>query len=491
MSVSFVQIPTGLRTPGVRVEYDSSRAVSGLSGQPHKILVIGQRLASGQVPALEPTRITSASMAESAFGRGSMLATMLLAVKRANPYTETWAIALDDAEAGVAHTWLLAFSGTVTESGVIPLYIAGESVPVAVQVGDDGPAMAEAIVSAFAQRTDLPVVAVQGTEGDTDVVTLTCRWKGATGGDISIEAALQGETWPAGIVIAEAMRVDVEGAINPSLKPAIAKFGDTWWNTIITPYTDADNLELLEAEAAQRWGPLVAQDAHLFAGVCKDLEATMALTESRNSRHLTIIAGGESPTPPWVWASVAGAVDAGEPHPRRPRQTLPLPGLRPAKPAARFIFEERELLLQSGAATHVVDAGGVCRIERLITTYRVDAAGLPDLAWLDVTTLRTLSFFRFDLRAWSTNVYPRHLLARDDAEFGPGQAVVTPGSYKAGIIGRFKLWERAAMAQGREQFKADLLVEISESDPNVLDVRLSPAILGQLLGINAQIQFLF
>lgn len=488
MSVAFLQIPTGLRAPGVRVEYDSSRAVSGLSGQPHKILVLGQRLPTGQVDALVPTRITSASAAEAAFGRGSMLAAMLLAVKRANPYTECWAIALDDAENSTARASTMAFTGSTTKAGVVSILIAGEKISLALEAGTDASAAAEALTAAIAQRTDLPLVAVQGTGESSHQVTLTCRWKGATGTDVPIEPA-EGEFLPPGL--SSDLVEHVEGEVNPDLSHAIGMFGDVWWNTIITPYTDADNLKLLEDEATRRFGPMVAQDAHIFAGICRGLSETTTLTEARNSRHLTIIAGGRSPTPPWIWAAVVGAVDAGEPHPRRPRQTLPLPGLVPCPTPRRFTLEERELLLHSGAATHVVDAGGVCRIERLITTYRHDPAGLPDTAWLDVTTLRTLSFFRFDLRAWSANTYPRHLLARDDAEFGPGQAVVTPGSYKAGILGRFKLWERAALAQGREQFKADLLVEISDSDPNVLNVRLSPAILGQLLGVNAQIQFLF
>lgn len=488
MSVAFLQIPMGLRAPGVRVEYDSSRAVAGLSGQPHKILVLGQRLPTGQVDALVPTRITSASAAEAAFGRGSMLAAMLLAVKRANPYTECWAIALDDAESSIAASKTLTLTGSTTKAGVMSLCIAGEQISLALEAGTDASAAAEALTAAIAQRTDLPLVAVQGIGEFAHQVTFTCRWKGITGTDINIDPA-EGEFMPPGLN--GDLGEHVDGAVNPDLSDAIGMFGDVWWNTIITPYTDAANLGLLEAEAARRWGPLVAQDAHIFAAKPGRLSDITSLSEGRNSRHLTIMAAGGSPTPPWIWAAVVGAVDAGEPHPRRPRQTLPLPGLVPAPAAFRFTLEERELLLHSGAATHVVDAGGVCRIERLITTYRLNAAGLPDTAWLDVTTLRTLSFFRFDLRAWSTNTYPRHLLARDDAEFGPGQAVVTPGSYKAGILGRFKLWERAALAQGREQFKADLVVEVSDHDPNVLDVRLSPALLGQLLGVNAQIQFLF
>ena len=100
-SISFNAIPIDIRTPGHYIEFDNTRAVQGLPAVHQKILVLGQRLAAGTVAAGVPKRILSAAQAEEYFGRGSMLHQMLTALKKANSYTECWAIALDDNGAGV------------------------------------------------------------------------------------------------------------------------------------------------------------------------------------------------------------------------------------------------------------------------------------------------------------------------------------------------------------------------------------------------------
>ncbi|MCZ7009896.1 phage tail sheath subtilisin-like domain-containing protein, partial [Salmonella enterica] len=90
---------------------------------------------------------------------------------------------------------------------------------------------------------------------------------------------------------------------------------------------------------------------------------------------VTLVGTGKSPTPPWIWAAVVAGVDAKEPDPARPRQTLPLPGCLAPAEADRFTREERDILLHEGVSTYVVDAGGLARIERLITTYQTNASG--------------------------------------------------------------------------------------------------------------------
>ena len=56
---------------------------------PYRNLVIGQRLATGTVPALTPIRVTSAAQAKTYFGAGSMLAHMLERQLENNNVTET------------------------------------------------------------------------------------------------------------------------------------------------------------------------------------------------------------------------------------------------------------------------------------------------------------------------------------------------------------------------------------------------------------------
>ena len=103
----------------------------------------------------------------------------------------------------------------------------------------------------------------------------------------------------------------------------------------------------------------------------------------------------------------------------------------PPAEADRFTMSERNIHLTDGAATFIVDAGGRCLIERLTTTYKTNALGVPDISYLDIETMRTIAFLRYSVRALIGLRYPRHKLASDGTRFGAGQAIVTPNIIRA------------------------------------------------------------
>src|SRR3546814_19372003 len=119
--ISFNQIPVNIRVPGVYVEIDNSHAFRGLFAVPTKILVIGQKLATGSMPALTQERVTVADQAVERAGAGSMLAQMVTALLKANDSAETWMVALADSEAGEAPTGDTGFGGAVTGPGKLNL----------------------------------------------------------------------------------------------------------------------------------------------------------------------------------------------------------------------------------------------------------------------------------------------------------------------------------------------------------------------------------
>jgi phage tail sheath gpL-like len=487
MTISFNAIPLDIRTPGQFIEFDNSRALRGLPAIANKVLIIGQRLAAGTVLANVPTRILSAAQAENAFGRGSMLAAMLAAFKEANDTTDVSAIALDDLGAGAAASGSITFTGPATAAGTMNLYIGGQRVQVGVTAGMTAAQLATAVAAAITAATALPVTAaVDGV--DTTKVVVTARHKGECGNAIDLRANYAlGELLPAGATATFAAMSGGTG--NPDIATAIAAMADTQYHTVITAYTDAANLSALESELADRWGPMVQLEGHAFAAAAGTHAELTTLGDSRNSPHLTIVAAGKSPTAPWVWASVAGAVDALEPDPARPRQTLLLEGLLAPAPADRFTRAERDLLLHDGIATTTVDAGDLVRVERFITTYQESDNGQADVSYLDVTTVRTLAYLRASLRVRIALRFPRHKLADDGTLFAPGQAVATPKLIKAEILHLFREWEGAGLVEGFEQFKADLIVERSGTDPNRVDALIPPDVVNQLRDFAGLIQF--
>jgi phage tail sheath gpL-like len=484
-AISFNSVPSNLRVPFVAVEFDNTRAQRGPALLPYRTLLIGQRRSTGTATANSLHRVTSADQVLTLAGRGSMLHRMAKAYFANNRFTETWIGVLDDNGAGVAATGTITVTGPSTAAGTISLYLGGVRVPVAVASGTAQNDIATAIAAAINADLDLPVTAAAAT----NVVTVTFRHKGLVGNEYDIRTNYQvGESTPAGVSVAIVGMAS--GTTNPTLTTLIANLGDSWYQVIAHPYTDATSLAAIEAELTSRFGPTRMIDGVAFTAKNDTLSNLGTLGDSRNSPHSSIVATNQSPTPPMEYAAAVAAVAAyyGNIDPARPFQTLPLAGVVPPAEADLFTLEERNLLLYDGISTTKV-VGSTVQIERLITTYKTNAAGSADTSYLDVTTMLTVQYLRYSFRAQIASRYPRHKLANDGTRYGAGQAVITPQIGKAEAINWFRSMEELGLLENFDQFKQDLVVERNASDPNRLDFLLPPDIINQLIVTGAQIQF--
>lgn len=487
MSISFNSIPVSIRTPGAYVEFDNSKAISGLPAAPRKTLLIGLRLAGGTTPALTPLRCVNPNQVTAAFGRGSMLDRMYRAARAGDASTEVWAVALDESGGGTAATGTITVTGTATAAGTIALMIAGQRVLIASAVGDTATATAAKIVAAITAAPDLPVSAANVA----GVVTLTARHKGTMGNDIDARVNhYQGEVLPAGLALAFAAFAG--GAGNPDIATVFAAIGDgEAWPTIIIGLNDAPSLAALEGELTSRWGPLRMIESQGWAATRGNYGTAAAFGAARNSLTTSIMGTGLSPTPTWEAAAVWGAVNAlalGI-DPARPTQTLSLPGFIPPAQGERFTRTERDLLLNDGISTYTVDASGVAAVERAITTYQTDAFALENISYLDVNTVATLAYLRLSWRSWVLQKYPRHKLANDGTNFARGQAIITPRIARAEAISWFIELEKIGLVEDLEQFKADIIVERDGTDPNRLNVLFPPNLVNQFRVMATRLEF--
>lgn len=490
MAISFNEVPNTARVPWAYVEFDASNAQQGPSLQVYKALALGQLLSTGSAEPLTPVRVTSNSQAAALFGEGSMLAGMVEGFREDNTVTELWVIPVEDDEAAVKASGSILFGGAQTVAGVVPLYIAGRSVRVAVGSGDSLADIATATAAAINANASLPVTAeVNG--GTEEQVDITAKNAGEVGNTLDIRVGyFDGEKMPDGLTAT--VTAMTGGVANPDLTDALAAMGDEHYNVIAHAYTDAANLSLIEAELASRWGPLRQIEGAAIAASNVSHSALGTLGDSRNSPHSVIVGSTGSPTPPYEYAAnVAGVVARhGQIDPARPFQTLTLSHVKPPKEADRFTWQERNLLLFDGIATAKTDAGGVVRIERLITTYKTNAFGASDTAFLDLNTVLTLGYLRFDFRNLWLRKYPRHKLAADGNNFGPGQDVMTPKLAKAECVAWFRQMEELGLVEGIDQFKRDLIVERSATDETRLDIMMPPDLVNQLRVTGVQIGFL-
>jgi phage tail sheath gpL-like len=486
MPISFNQIPAGWRVPLYYVEVDPSKAGMLVLDQP--ALLVGQMFAPSAsivgVPNI-PVAVASEAQAIRIAGRGSMLHRMVVAFLANNMAQELWAMPVLEPAAGVAATGTFTFTGTATQAGIVSLYIAGQRVQVGIASGDAASAAATKAATAINANTDLPVTAAAAA----GVVTLTVRWKGATGNDIrlahSFGGARAGEAIPPGLAVAVAQPSG--GVGSPDLSSAIANLGDEPYEYVAFPFADSVSLGAIETEYgfsdAGRWGWMRQLYGHVFSAERGTYSGLLTAGASRNSGVTSIMATEatvQSPTWEVAAAYTAQAARALLNDPARPLQTLPLRGVVAAPKEDRFTLMERNALANGGFAIQSVQKDGTMMVEREGTTYLSNSYGQPDDALSLVTTLATLSrLFRRQKQA-ITSKYARHKLANDGTRFGPGQAIVTPNIIRAELVAEYRAAEYDGLVEDVDNFKRNLIVERDANDTNRINVQWPPDLINQL-----------
>ncbi|MCC6581966.1 MAG: phage tail sheath subtilisin-like domain-containing protein, partial [Phycisphaeraceae bacterium] len=280
------------------------------------------------------------------------------------------------------------------------------------------------------------------------------------------------------------------GTANPDVTAVFTAIGDTWYTDFIMPYADTTNIAAMETELLDRFGPLSQIDGYCYIGHSDTHANLVTKGSARNSPHVLLLGNKKSPTPPYEWGAAMGAVAAYhlQIDPARPVQTLGVPGLLPPATADLFTLSERNILLHNGISTFRVE-GGVVLIERMITTYQKNGFGAADLSYLDIETMKTLTYLRYDTRTFIALRFPRYKLADDGTAFARGQNVVTPKVIRDALIGRFKQWEEAGLVENIDQFKDDLIVERDQSDVNRVNALIPPDIINQLRVFAGKVEF--
>jgi phage tail sheath gpL-like len=486
-NIVFNDIPLDIRVPGQYIEIDPSKAVSGLPGQNRRVLVLGQRISAGTVAEKIPAPITGISQAKSAFGRGSNIALMCESVLKTAPALNITAVALDDAEAGIADVRTITISGAPAKTGILKRYFGGIPVSTAVTAGETNNITASNFSAAVNANSDLPVTA----SASEAVLTITAKNKGVVGKLLDIRAAIYPEDRDIeGMTFTVATTEAGDG--NPDIMDAISTIDNEQYVTIVAPWTDSENMTAIEAELDGRFGPLQRKTGHLFIAVSGTHAELTTYGTVRNSPHISCWGLKGSPTPDFIRAAILAAVveTAGAIDPARPFQTLELPYIIPPAEQDRFSkFPERNLLLFSGISTAYETQGGGMAVERVITMYQKNSAGIEDASFLNLNTKWTVDYIRYAVAARLALRYPRHKLADDGTKTGVGQPIVTPKLLTAELIVLFIELGEAGLVENIEQFRADLKIVRSTADKERVNAIIPPDLINGFRIFAAAIQF--
>lgn len=492
-ALSFSRIPGTVRVPGTYFEFVPE---PGSAPQNLRTLLIGQVLTgSPWASVTDAVLCTSLGAVRAAAGAGSMLARMAARYIGRDGFGEVWALPLLDDPAAAAAKGTITLGGAATAFGTLPLYIGGQLVSVLDVPGLALADLAASVVDTVNSQADLPVTAT----ATAAAITLTAKHKGANGNDIDIRVAYRGaqggEAVPAGrTVVVTSM---AGGSANPQLDLALLALADLPFEVIACPYTDSgslDSLKQLMDDNTGRWswsrklyGEVYTAKAVASLGVAQTFGAL------RNDPHVCVLPVGGSPTPPEeIAAELAACVMASVRNdPAIPIQYVPT-GIQAPTPSARFSIKDRNTLLYDGLSTFRVMMDGTVELERLVTTYQTNEAGVPDISYLDVETLHTLGFVARDLDIYLTSSFKQVKLVADGTFIPGGVAMASPALIKATLDTRYRfLCDVPAVVQDAAGFAKESRVELAATsgNPGRVNIYAPVRLMGQLRMLAIQVAF--
>ena len=451
MAIQFDQIPSSIRKPGKYFEFNTKLAVRTLPQNRQTLLLIGQRLPSGQVAEKVPVDISSDTDAAVFFGSGSILHLMAKAAIKANPYVALSGIALDDSSGGVAAGGSITVNGLATASGTLTLWIGYQYLEILVTTGDTANAIAAAINTAINAADSLPVTSsVNGA-----MVTVTAQNKGTVGNGINIAVDVTN------FCAATTVALLSGGSGDPDIQGALDKVFATPYNLFATPWSNSVSLGTMKTHLDTVSNAIEQRPGIGVYGFTETLSGATTLAGTIDSGRIVCPLLRGTRSMPAELAAAFAAIMAFEEDPARPLNTLELAGIHAPAITDRLSRIEQENCLYNGVTPIEVGPDGVPQIVRAITTYTVDANGIADISMLDVTTIRTLDYTRKACRDRIALRFPREKL--NDA---------TVKSVKSELLDVLYRLQDLEIVENVDANKDGLVVERDGQDPNRLDAKI-------------------
>lgn len=348
--------------------------------------------------------------------------------------------------------------------GAVRLMISGQSCPVNVSAGDSAADIAAKATAAINAKTNLPVTA----SASSNVVTLTAKNNGACGNGIDIRwNHNQGEVLPDGLSIA--LVAMANGGADPLFEDAHVKetCAGNWFNMIVIGSADNDNINYIKEMLDERWTAIVQQTGVMCFSLNGGAETDYTdKANALNSQEIVLAALPKSPTSGAEKASALFGCVAPKAlnDPAKPLHNYSVAGVVAPRRDDREDFYGNNRLLKAGCAVMTAAEDGSVFTSRIVTTYKRNAQGVQDKSYMQLETVLTLSYLRWDWNNALALKYPHAKLAPDGSKFGKGQQVMTPSLGKAELIARYKIWEEKGLVYDSKGFAQNVVVELDPDD---------------------------
>ncbi len=489
-TITFLEVPAapGFLVPGSYLEVRADYARIGILPYPARALIIAQKTPTGTATANALYQnITRVEDGIALGGPGSHLAGMVAAFLAVNDTIPLDVIALGDAGGFVKAIWTLTFTAASNKAGTVAVNIAGRRVYIGATPTDTATTLAAAFRDAINADTALPVTA----SAAAGVVTVTAKNGGTAANDTSfVVSPLPGDQLPAGVTLAVAQTVT--GATDPTVATAITAITDMLYTDVALGLNNLANTSQFAAEADRRWNAMVDLPMRVHIGFSDTLANRITKAGELNNRFV-YASGLKSPgSPPWIIAATVAGLAAQKLTDDPARQLLDL-GMGDCIGPQRADLDddsERQLLLAGGISTFRVNTQGRLSLQRLVSTYRTNANGALDYAWMDVMTQAVAARIRYDWKAYFRSIYPSNKLAQDNSlAANADRTVCTPRRAKGTWANRHMVYARAGWVVDEVNMSRQAVFVIDPSDRNRLNYRIPYDRIGNLMIDAGQLLF--
>ena len=383
-------VPESVRTPGVYIGYDLTRARSAPSLGAQKALLIGYRTdAEGTATSNIPQRITASKDGEALFGVGSELDLMIKAAADAQPRVDLYAAGIEPPTGAEATIDVTLSSGPATATGQLSIWVGGRPVTTPIDIGDTITNVAANWVAAHDVIADMPTTA-SATAG---VITITYRHDGLTGNDTVIRVELNGGD---GILTTTPTAL-AGGTGAMDLTGVLAEIEPDRYHVIVCSENTAAAGQALRDHCNANADPTEQRGQAAIIAHNGTLGDAETLAAAINAGRVQVVASPTNERHPGQLAAAWAAVRAYRQslNPGANMNSEIIRGL--PSPRTNLLGSEIEGALHAGVAPLKGVAGNQLAMVRSVSTYTETAAGVPDDTILDTFTLTVLDALRDDI----------------------------------------------------------------------------------------------
>jgi hypothetical protein len=290
-----VGYPTNYKVPGIRIAVNLGVGSKSSGGAARKLLLIGNKLATGSMADNTPTFCPSPDDAAALTGAGSELHQGALAVFAQYTRPNLWLMSNAENGAAVAATATLLFAGTITVAGTLDVRINGRYIDqIVVATTDTGSTIATRVAAAINRKTNWNVTA----SPTTGTVTITLRNKGPRGNNTSVRAestatgltiALNGGTPAASVSGRAGTGTATPGSGADDIQAALDAIFPKKYDRIAIAHTDSANIGKVKAHVNSAAAIMEGRRQQFLCATITDLATATTLATGQNAAREEII----------------------------------------------------------------------------------------------------------------------------------------------------------------------------------------------------------